>query len=72
MQASDFGNFAGNEFFRGRSGKVAIVGGAVRDGGYVSIDSFWVFISAEGPVNGFFPCECVGPYVGEYVGEAPF
>ena len=61
MAASDFGDFAGNEFFRGRGGEVAIVGGAVRDGSCVLIDSFWVFVSAEGTVDGFLPCECVRP-----------
>ena len=33
VAASDFGDFAGDEFLRGRSGEVAVVGGAVRDGG---------------------------------------
>ena len=38
----------------------------------IGADSFGVFVPTECPVDDFFPCECVGPYVGEYVGEAPF
>ena len=72
VTASDFCNFAGNEFLRRRRGEIAVVCGAVGDGGYVSVDSFGIFVPTEGPVDGFFPGEGVGPYVGEDVGEAPF
>ena len=40
---------------------VGAVCGAVRDGGYVLIDSFGVFFPTEGAVYGFFPGECVRP-----------
>ena len=61
ISASDFGDFAGNEFLRGCGSEVAVVCWTMRDGGYESIDSFWVFVSAEGVVYGFFPGVCVEP-----------
>ena len=58
------GNFTGYKFLCGGSCEVAIVCGTICDGGDVSVDSFWVFVSAECAVDGFFPCERVGPDVG--------
>ena len=47
VAASDFCDFAGDEFLCGRSVEVAVVGG--------------VFVSTEGAMDGFFPGECVRP-----------
>ena len=58
------GDFTGYEFLRGGSCEITVVCGAVCDGGGVSVDSFWVFVSAECAVDGFFPCERVGLDVG--------
>ena len=58
------GNFTGYEFVRGGSCEIAIVCGTMGDGSDVSVDGFWIFVSAEGAVDGFFPVERVGPDVG--------
>jgi hypothetical protein len=58
------GDFAGYEFLCGGSCEIAIVCGTMSDGGDVSVDGFWVFVSAEGAVDGFFRGERVGPDVG--------
>jgi len=64
VSVSYLGDFTGNEFFCGGSCEIAIVCGAMSDGSDVSVDGFWIFISAEGAVDGFFPGERVGPDVG--------
>ena len=64
VSVSYLGDFTGNEFFCGGSCEIAIVCGAMSDGSDVSVDGFWVFVSAEGAVDGFFPGERVGPDVG--------
>ena len=61
VSVSYLGDFTGYEFLRGGSCEIAIVCGTMGDGGDVSVDGFWVFVSAEGAVDGFFPGECVGP-----------
>ena len=58
------GDFTGYEFLCGSSCEVAIVCGAIWDGGNVSVDGFWVFVSAEGAVDDLFPGKLVGPDVG--------
>jgi hypothetical protein len=58
------GDFTGYEFLCGSCCEVAIVCGTMSDGGDVLVDCFWVFVSAEGAVDGFFPGERVGPDVG--------
>ena len=58
------GNFTGYEFLSGGSCEIAVVCRVICDGGNVSIDCFWIFVSAESVVDGFFPGERMGPEVG--------
>ena len=67
VSVSYFGYFTGDEFLSGGCCEIAIIRGAIWDGGNVSVDGFRVFFSAEDAVDGFFPGECVGPEVGEHV-----
>jgi len=64
VSVSYLGDFTGYELLRGGSCEIAIVCGTMSDGSDVSVDGFWVFVSAEGAVDGFFPGERVGPDVG--------
>ena len=64
VSVSYLGDFTGYKLLCGSSCEVAIVCGTIWDGGNVSVDGFWVFVSAEGVVDGFFPGERVGPDVG--------
>jgi hypothetical protein len=64
VSVSYLSDFTGYKLLRGGSCEIAIVCGAMSDGSDVSVDGFWVFISAEGAVDGFFPGERVGPDVG--------
>jgi hypothetical protein len=60
VSVSYFGNFTGYEFLDGGCCEVAIICGAIWDGGNVSADGFRIFVSAEG----FFSGERVRPDVG--------
>ena len=64
VSVSYFGYFTGDEFLSGGCCEIAIIRGAIWDGGNVSVDGFRVFVSAIGALDGFFPGECVRPDVG--------
>ena len=63
--ASNYRDFFPYELSRGGSSKVPIVVGAIPDRGDISLDGFWVFVVAEGSVDGLFPGVCKCPDVVE-------
>ena len=72
VAAAYLSDFIGYEFLGGSGGEVAVVGGAVCDGGDVSVDGVRVLVVAEDAVDGFFPGERMGPDVGYYPWGALF
>ena len=56
--APDYRDFFPYELFRRGSSEIPVVVGVIPDGGDIALDCFWVFIVAEGSVDGFFPEEC--------------
>ena len=65
--APDYREFFHYELFRRGSSEIPVVGGAIPDRGDIALDGFWIFIVAEGWVDGLFPGLCKSPDVVESV-----
>ena len=63
--APDYRDFFTYEFFRGDSGEVPVIVGAIPYHVDISLDCFWIFVVAECAVDGFFPGVCKRPDVVE-------
>ena len=61
--ASDYRDFFTYEFFRGDSGEVPVIGGAIPYHVDILLDCIWIFVVAECAVDGFFPGVCKCPDV---------
>ena len=65
--APDYRDFFCYELFRRGSSEISVVGGAIPDRSDIALDGFWIFIVAEGSVDGLFPGVCKCPDVVECV-----
>ena len=63
--APDYRDFFTYEFFRGDSGEVPVIVGAIPYHVDISLDCVWIFVVAECAVDGFFPGVCKCPDVVE-------
>ena len=63
--SADYRDFFTYEFFRGDSGEVPVIVGAIPDHVDISLDCVWIFVVAECSVDGFFPGVCKCPDVVE-------
>ena len=61
--ASDYRDFFPYEFFRGDSGEIPVIVGAIPNHVDISLDCVWIVVVAEGAVDGFFPGVCKCPDV---------
>ena len=61
----DYRDFFTYEFFRGDSGEVPVIVGAIPYHVDISLDSVGIFVVAECAVDGFFPGVCKCPDVVE-------
>ena len=65
--APDYREFFRNELLRRGSSEIPVVIGTIPDRGDIALDCLWVFIIAEGSVDGLFPGVCKCPYIVECV-----
>ena len=63
--APDYRDFFTYEFFRGDSGEIPVIVGAIPYHVDISLDCVWIFVVAECTVDGFFPGVCKCPDVVE-------
>ena len=63
--APDYRDFFPYEFFRGDSGEIPVIVGAIPDHVDISLDCVWIVVVAECAVDGLFPGVCKCPDVVE-------